>query len=99
MIYMSLGSKRLSAEREESSSRLCPLFLLVKVAWKKLRTLRREIGKGLGSRQFLLCSREDGAEPVGGVLNAVEFRIWLTALGLNLNNFGRSGFGAEMFKL
>jgi hypothetical protein len=28
-----------SAEREESNSRLCPLVLLVKVAWKKVRTL------------------------------------------------------------
>lgn len=84
-----------SAEREESSSRLCPLVLLVKVAWKKVRTLRREISKVLGSIHSLLWSREGGAEPVGRILNAVEYRIWTTALGRNSNNCGRSGFGGK----
>ena len=42
-----------SIEREEFSSRLWPLALLVQVAWKKAITLRREIAKGLGSGQFL----------------------------------------------
>jgi len=46
-----------SAEREESSSRLCPLVLLVQVAWKNIRTLRREIRKGLGSGLFC-CGAE-----------------------------------------
>lgn len=43
-----------SAEREESRFTLCPLVLLVQVAWKKVRTLRTEISKGLGSGQFWL---------------------------------------------
>jgi hypothetical protein len=55
-----------SAEREEFSSRLCLIVLLVKVACKKVRTLRRKRGEGLGSGQFFLWSREGGAEPVGG---------------------------------
>lgn len=84
-----------SVEREESSSRLCPLVLLVQVAWEKVRTFRREIRKGLESGQFLLWSREGGAEPVGRILNAVEYRIWMTALGRNSNNCVRSEFGRK----
>jgi len=84
-----------SAEREKSSSRLYPLVLLVKVAWKKVRTLQREISKGLGSGQFLLWSRESGSEPVDRRLNAFVYRIWMTALGWNSNNCVRSGFGRK----
>jgi hypothetical protein len=84
-----------SAEREESSSTLCPIVLLVNVACKKVRTWPREGGKGLGSGQFLVWSRESGAEPVCGILSAVEYRIWMTASKRNSNNFGRSGFGRK----
>jgi hypothetical protein len=75
-----------SAEKENSIFRLCPLVLLVKVAWKKVRTLRRETSKELGCGRYLLCSREGGAEPVGRILNAVEYRVWMTALGRNSNS-------------
>lgn len=84
-----------SAEREESSSRLCPLVLLVQVAWQKVRTFRREICKGLGSGQFLLWRRGGGAEPVSRILNAVEYRISMTALARGSNNCVRSGFGRK----
>jgi hypothetical protein len=84
-----------SAGGEESISRLYPLVLLVQVAWKKVRTLRREIRKGLGSGQFWSRSREGGAEPVGRISNAVGYRIWTTALGRNSNNCVTSGFGLK----
>ena len=32
---------------------------------------------------------------MGRILNVVECRIWMTALGRNSNNCGRSGFGRK----
>jgi hypothetical protein len=60
------------------------------------RTLRREISKVLGIGQFFLWRRKGGAEPVGRILNAVEYRIWMTALGRNSNNCGGSEFGRKI---
>jgi len=35
----------------------------------------------------LLWSREGGAEPLGRILNACEYRIWMASLGWNSNNW------------
>ena len=88
---------KFSVQREESSSTLCPLVLLVKVAWKKVRTLGRKISKFLRSGRFLLWSREDEAEPVGRILNAVECHIWMTAYDGIQITVGGVGLGGNVY--